>query len=140
MSYVEQMLRTSPNNPPVDDRALTVLAEAIQALFDCAQACTACADACLAEDGVKDLVRCIRLNLHCADLCATTGRILSRQEAPELARAVLEACALACKLCGDECAGHAQHMEHCRVCAEACRRCEEACRRLLASLEPPKLS
>ena len=139
MSYAEQMLRTSPNNPPVDDQQLTVLAEAIQALFDCAQACTACADACLAEDSVKDLVRCIRLNLHCADLCATTGRILSRQEAPELARAVIEACALACKLCGDECSSHAGHMEHCRVCAEACRRCEEACRRLLASLEPPRL-
>ncbi len=139
MSYAEQMLRTSPTNPPVDDQRLTVLAQAIDALFDCAQACTACADACLAEDSVKDLVRCIRLNLHCADLCATTGRILSRQESPELARAVLEACALACKLCGDECAGHAAHMEHCRVCAEACRRCEDACRQLLASLEPPKL-
>ncbi len=139
MSYAEQMPRSSPTNPPVDERALQVLAECIQACFDCAQACTACADACMAEEKAQELMRCIRLNLHCADLCATTGRILSRQEAPELARAVLEACALACKLCAEECERHAQHMEHCRVCTEACRRCEEACNRLLASLESPKL-
>ena len=139
MSYAGEMLRTSPNNPPVDEGHRSLLAEAIEALFDCAQACTACADACLAESGLEDLVRCIRLNLHCADICTTTGRLLSRQEAPELARAMLETCALACKLCGDECVGHASHMEHCRICAEACRRCEDACRRLLGSLEPPKL-
>ena len=139
MSYARQMLETSPGNPPVDEAALAVLVECIEACFDCAQACTACADACLAEQDVKNLVRCIRLNLHCADVCATTGRILSRQESPELARQMLEVCALACRLCGDECEQHAGHMQHCRVCAEACRRCKEACNRLLASLEPPKL-
>jgi hypothetical protein len=139
MSYAEQMLRSSPNNPPVDEAALAVLAECIEACFDCAQTCTACADACMAEKNFQELMRCIRLNLHCADVCATTGRILSRQEAPELARAVVEACALACRLCGDECEKHGAHMAHCRVCAEACRRCEDACNRLLAALEPPKL-
>lgn len=141
MSYARRMLETSPNNPPVDEAALAVLVECIEAVFDCAQACTACADACLAEDNVKELIRCIRLNQHCADVCGATGRILSRQESPELARVMLEACATACRLCGDECRRHAEGlgMEHCRACAEACRRCEEACRRLLASLEPPKL-
>ena len=48
--------------------------------------------------------------------------------------AVLEACAAACKACGDECAGHAEMHEHCRVCAESCRRCETACRELVDSL------
>lgn len=139
MSYAREMRETSPNNPPVDEAAMSQLVECIEALFDCAQACTACADACLAEQDVKEMVRCIRLNQHCADICTATGRILSRQESPELARAMLEACALACRLCGDECERHASHMQHCRVCAEACRRCEAACRHLLASLEPPKL-
>src|SRR5687768_3667979 len=76
MSYAEQMLRTSPGNPPVDEAALAVLAECIESCFDCAQTCTACADACMAEKNFQELMRCIRLNLHCADLCATTGRIL----------------------------------------------------------------
>ncbi len=83
---------------------------------------------------VDELVRCIRLNLDCADVCAATGRLLSRQTMPEwqLLQAQLQACALACRLCGDECARHAQMHEHCRVCAEMCRECEAACERLLA--------
>ena len=71
-----------------------------------------------------------------AGLCDATGRVLSRHTGYDanLTRTVLEACAQACKTCGDECASHAGMHEHCRVCAEACRRCEQACRELLASL------
>ncbi|MCX6465916.1 MAG: four-helix bundle copper-binding protein [Pseudonocardiales bacterium] len=82
------------------------------------------------------MVRCIRLDLDCADVCTATGRVLSRQTAYDaaLTRAVLEACATACRTCGDECAAHGERgMEHCRVCAEACRRCEQACRALLSA-------
>ena len=80
------------------------------------------------------LLRCIRLDLDCADLCLATGKVLSRQAAgePTLARALVQACAEACHLCGNECARHGEHgMEHCRVCAEACHRCELACRALI---------
>lgn len=135
MSYAQQMLAASPSRVP--EVAITTLAACVEACFDCAQACTTCADACLGEReprSLDSLVRCIRLDLHCADVCVTTGRLLSRQEAPELARAMVEACALACRLCGEECERHAQHMEHCRLCAEACRRCERACHQLLAAL------
>jgi hypothetical protein len=47
---------------------------------------------------------------------------------------LLEACAAARKSCDDECVVHAEHMEHCRVCAEMCRRCEQACRQLLDAI------
>jgi hypothetical protein len=83
-------------------------------------------------------VRCIRLNLDCADVCETTGRLLLRQTESDwsLIRRQLEACAAACRACGDECQRHAEgmNMEHCRVCAESCRRCAEACERLLSAL------
>ncbi|HEX6041624.1 four-helix bundle copper-binding protein [Longimicrobium sp.] len=133
MNHVQQMLATHPRQSGTDPSAL---AECIQECFACAQACTSCADACLGEQAhVEHLVRCIRLNLDCADVCDATGRVLSRQtEAdPGVIRAQLQSCAVACKACGDECARHAEGMgmEHCRVCAEACRRCEEACTRLL---------
>jgi len=49
-------------------------------------------------------------------------------------RAQLQACALACRTCGDECEAHAEMHEHCRICAEACRECEEACTQLLATM------
>lgn len=112
------------------------LARVIESLVECAQACTACADACLSEEMVADLRTCIRTNLHCADSCGTTARILSRHTGYDanLTRAHLEACIAACRACGDECEQHAGMHEHCRVCAEACRACEQACRDLLATI------
>ena len=82
------------------------------------------------------MVKCIRLNLDCADVCTTTSRVVSRQTEYDanVTRAQLEACIAACKSCGDECEGHGEHMAHCRVCAESCRRCEQACRDLLAAM------
>jgi hypothetical protein len=109
------------------------LAVCLEACADCAQACLSCADACLGEKKVAELVTCIRLNQDCADSCVATFSILSRQlgKDRELTRAMLEACSLACRKCGDECARHGAHMEHCRVCAEACQACSRACDALL---------
>jgi hypothetical protein len=134
MTHVTSMLETYPKDLGDIDRQK--LAACIAACFECAQTCTACADACLAEDTVAELTTCIRKNLDCADVCAATGRALSRQTGnnAEVGRALLEACRTACKACGDECAEHAGMHEHCKVCAEACRRCEQACADLLASL------
>lgn len=133
--HVAAMLEAHPKGLGAIDR--DKLAECIAACFECAQTCTACADACLAEDMVADLVTCIGTNADCADICSATGRVLSRRTGYDanLVRAVLEACRVACKSCGDECSGHAQMHEHCRICAEACRRCERACADLLASLD-----
>lgn len=132
--HVTGMLETYPKD--MGSVYKEKLAECIEACFECAQTCTACADACLAEDMVADLATCIRKNLDCADICATTGSVLSRQTGNnvEVTRAQLQACMSACKGCGDECAQHADMHEHCKVCAEACRRCEQACADLLAAL------
>ncbi len=125
------MLETYPATMNVDRE---LLARAIDTLVECSQACTACADACLSEEMVADLRKCIRTDLDCADVCATTARVLSRHTAYDanITRAVLEACAVACRACADECESHAGMHEHCRVCAEACRACEAVCAELLA--------
>jgi hypothetical protein len=93
-------------------------------------------DACLSEPAVADLAKCIRSNLDCADIRDTTRRVLSRHTGYDanLTRAVLQACAHACRSCGDECARHANAHEHWRVCADICRRCEQACTDLLSTL------
>jgi hypothetical protein len=131
MHHVTNILETHPQAA-----ANETLARCIEQCFACALACSSCADACLAEEEVQELVRCIRLDLDCADVCEATGRILTRQTTfePRLARGMLEACAEACRICAEECERHAQHHGHCRVCAEACRRCEQACEDLLGSL------
>ena len=96
----------------------------IEACSNCAMACETCAASCLREDDVKMMARCIELDRDCADICATTGAVLSRQTGNnvETTRALLEACRTACKTCGDECASHAEMHEHCKICADACRR------------------
>jgi hypothetical protein len=134
MSYARQLLDTYPGTFNVDG---AVLADASDAVNDCAQACTSCADNSLAEQDITTLVKVIRLDLDCADVCTATVRVLSRQTEYDanLTRSLLETCVTSCKSCGDECERHAAMHEHCRVCAEACRRCEEACRQLLAAMK-----
>lgn len=132
--HITAMLAAYPKDLGDIDREK--LATCVEECVDCAQACTACADACLSEDMVADLVKCIRTNLDCADICETTARMLSRHTGYDanMTRAVLQACAVACRACADECERHAGMHEHCRVCAEACRRCEAACNDLLGAL------
>jgi hypothetical protein len=133
MSYARQMLDTYPHTFRADE---DVLAAVIDALTDCAQACTADVSADLSEPELADMVRCIRLCLDCADICAASAAVVSRQAPfdPGVIRPLLEACAASCRSCGDECEHHAARHAHCRVCAEACRRCERACRDLLGRL------
>jgi hypothetical protein len=110
MSYARQVLDTYPRDFNVD---AGVLAATIEALSDCAQACTACADDCLSEQNVAELVKCVRLDLDCADVYTATLRVASRQTEYDanLTRPQLQACVAACKSCGDECERHAQRHE-----------------------------
>ena len=147
MSYARELLDTYPRNLNVD---VGILAATIDALSDCAQACTADTEADLSEPNplrmrhrgapppppVAEMVKCIRLCLHCADICTATVGVVSRQVEYDtnVTKPLLEASASICKSCGDECEQHAAMHDHCRVCAKACRRCEQACRELLAAI------
>ena len=129
-----EMLESHPWEGNVDRE---VLARCIDACSGCAQVCTACADACLSEEGVADLRKCIRLDLDCADICAATERVLTRQteyDAPT-SKAQLQVCREVCATCADECERHAEHHRHCGICADECRRCEKACEELLAAMK-----
>jgi hypothetical protein len=129
-----QMLETSPRESDLDRE---LLVRCIEACYDCTDSCTQCADDCLAEESVQHLTTCIGLNLDCADICLTTGRVVSRQTGYDAAvtAAVLRACIQSCRSCAAECDIHAARgMKHCEVCAEECRRCEQACEELLAAV------
>jgi hypothetical protein len=130
---IREMLETHPQPVSGD---LDVRERCIKACRDCAIVCTSCADADLGESDVQELVRCIRLCLDCADVCDATGRVVTRQTASDVGvvRAAVQACLVACRASRAECERHAEHHEHCRLCAQVCRRCEEACDDLLASL------
>jgi hypothetical protein len=115
-------------HPDVKGSISETLIACIEACYACAQTCTSCADACIAEPDVMSLRQCIRLDLDCADICGATGSLASRRAGSnqEVLRTMIEACALACRICAEECEKHAHH-EHCRVCAEECRNCESVC-------------
>ena len=109
MTTTLPMLETYPQSINLDREQLAV---AIDALIDCSEACTACADACLSESMVAELTKCIRTNLDCADICATTARVLSRHTGYDanISRTLLEACAMACRACAVSVRGTAAMM------------------------------
>ena len=134
MSYARQILTSPGRKSPLDSG---LLVDALDALSDCIQACIADTDADLGEKDLADMVRCIRLCLHCADVCEAALGVLSRtaEYDANVVRPLLESCVAVCKSCGDECERHAPEHAHCRFCGEACRRCESACRNLLGAVK-----
>jgi hypothetical protein len=124
--HAEEMISA---HPQVAGEINAQLIACVEESYDCAQACISCADACLGETTALELRQCIRLNQDCADICTALGAVASRRTGSNesVIRALLDACAEACRLCGEECARHGEHMEHCRICAEECRTCESAC-------------
>lgn len=94
---------------------------------ECAGACLQCASACLDEEDIEPMVRCIRLDMECADICRLAAASIARGD--EHMKAVCLLCADVCDVCGRECAKHA--MDHCQRCAEICRRCADACRSMV---------
>ena len=113
------------------------LTSCITACLDCSLACTACSDACMAESDIAALVKCMRTDLDCADMCDATVKVLTRQTAYDLLviRSVVDACLTTIIACAEECERHAAHHKHCEICAKVCRKAEAACRDLLAALD-----
>jgi hypothetical protein len=110
---------TYKTNPMKNQQLLTALAE-------CAAACNMCSTACLEEKNVTMMAGCIKLDMDCAQICATTAAFVARGS--EHAKHLLKECAEICSLCATECEKHASHADHCKQCADACRRCAEACK------------
>jgi hypothetical protein len=131
--HAQEMIRTHPH---VKGNMNEALVRCINECYDCAQTCIACADACLGEQSVQELTQCIRLNQDCADVCDATGAVATRRTGSneDLIRSMLDSCAIACRICAEECERHAGKHEHCRICAESCRRCEEACQEAKRSM------
>lgn len=114
-----------------------ILTRCITACLKCSLGCTACSDACMAESDISTLVKCMRTDLDCADMCDATVKVLTRQTDYDLGviRSVVSACLTTIIACAEECELHATHHKHCEICAEICRQAEGACRDLLGALD-----
>jgi hypothetical protein len=133
MSFARQILDTYKFDSHVDRG---ILGDTIDALNDCIQACIVDTDADLSEHDLADMVKCVRLCLHCTDVCRAAAAVLSRPAEfdAKVVRPLLESCVVICGSCGDECERHARAHAHCGVCETACRKCEEACGKFLGAI------
>ncbi|MTE15342.1 hypothetical protein [Nocardia aurantiaca] len=112
------------------------LAAGVDILLECEEAVTACAAGMLSEPNAAPLISAVVADLDCADVVATTRRLLTRHAGPDtsLLSAALETCLLACERSSRLCGEHADHHEHCRMCAQATTRCAEMSRALLRTI------
>ncbi|KAB2898293.1 MAG: four-helix bundle copper-binding protein [Kofleriaceae bacterium] len=126
MPHASVLLRHDQAPGVLDPQAFAMC---IDAAFKAAQACMACSDICLAVEDARLLIKCVRLNSDCADLCVATGWMLSREPHPdrETMQRQIEACAKACQETAAECERLATLYPHTKVCAAACKRCVAAC-------------
>lgn len=69
------------------------------------------------------MIRCIALDLECADVCRLAAASIAR--GGDHVKAVCSLCVQVCKSCAMECSKHS--MAHCQRCAETCQRCADTC-------------
>lgn len=92
-------------------------------LAECVAMCNYCLNACLEEKDVHMMVRCIKLDKDCAEICETTLSFITSASA--FTRDILQLCAAICKACAQECGKHPY--QHCQDCANTCKKCADAC-------------
>jgi len=114
-----------------------LLASATVALAASEQATTVCATGMLSAKDAEELRTAISRDLDCADVTAVTRRILARDMDTDsaLLTAQIEACIIACQHSNEECSRHADHHDHCRLCAQATAEAVDACREILQTLQ-----
>jgi len=77
---------------------------------------------------------CIKLNLHCAEVCHLAMRVVARDS--DHAVSAVELCVNICAECATECEKY--EYEQCLLSAEACRRTEAHCRNYLKQAAEPE--
>lgn len=106
--------------------------DCIAACDSCAVACSHCATACLEEQEVRNLTRCIQLDMECAVICRSASALMSLTS--KYSQKLCGLCEEICSVCAEECEKHGEKgMKHCRDCAEACRKCAAECREMAIS-------
>ncbi|MFI5859653.1 hypothetical protein [Streptomyces parvulus] len=133
MHRTQDLIESVSNRLSIDSE---LLARATTALADCERASSACAAGMLADKDADALREAITQNLDCADVAATTARLLVRGDDAQrpLVTAQLGACLIACRDAHELCGRHAGHREHCHICSETAQEAAEACETLLTAL------
>lgn len=121
-----------PAQPLAADPVHAGMAEAARACVAAELACAAWLSAALRRSNLDKWRGCIALTLDCLDVCAATGKILTRglDSDPAVLAALLDACASACATCGAECHRLGTGYPLCLTCGDVCLRTQLECARL----------
>jgi hypothetical protein len=106
-----------------------------QSLQSCRAVCGNCADAWLARSPLSsEALRCIRMIVDCADLCAAAGELLPFYEEanPIVLRGHLVTCAVSCERAARELLRSGQ--PNVTACVSACSNAATGCRRAISLL------
>ncbi len=98
----------------------------IESLEECTRACLDCVLHAVREG---NMVTCVLICLDCADLCATTLRVIARNSIRPDDFAKL--CVYVCRQCVTECRKY-EHA-HCQNCANVCERCAMECEKYVSN-------
>jgi len=113
---------------------MDVYSELVEALGKCDAACNNCATTSLEEADCEPMSGCIKLNLHCAEVCQLAlGLLLQHSEDSVSA---LKLCMIMCDECATECEKY--EYDQCRLSAEACRRYVKQCSLYLEQIAEPE--
>lgn len=94
-----------------------IYSELVESLEKCSAACKNCAISSLQDVDRKPMSTCIKLNLHCAELCHLALSLLERDS--DQASSAVKLCMAMCDECATECENY--EYDQCRLSAEACR-------------------
>ena len=102
---------------------MEMYSELIETLGKCDAACNNCAISSLEDVDLKPMSNCIKLNLHCAELCDLALSLLVQNS--DQAFSAVKLCMTMCDECATECEKY--ESDKCRLSAEACRLTEKHC-------------
>jgi len=113
---------------------MEVYSELVESLKNCDAACKNCAISCVEEEDIEKMSNCIKLNLHCAEVCHLALSLVIRDS--EYAESAVELCINICAESATECDEY-EH-DQCLISAEACRRTAAHCRNYLEQAAKPE--
>ena len=96
----------------------------INELTECQAVCNYCFNACLEESDVQMMVRCIKLDKDCSEICGPAISLAASES--EFTNDILELLHHGLR---SMCPGvRKTFYDHCKECAQACRKCAAACK------------
>lgn len=118
-------MMSSMSSPVMETMDMEKMQACMDACMACEQACTMCADSSTGED----MGRCASMCATTADMSMAMMRMMMRPMGMhrESMMAMLEACAMMMRACGEECTSHEGMHDQYRMCGNACMAAAEAC-------------